>query len=41
MNVIKAMMNDPNAIEPQCHHIPHLKDLQTLVVYAQSAISSP
>lgn len=41
MKVINAMINEPNAIDPQCHHIPHLNDLQTLVVYGQSAISSP
>lgn len=30
MRVIKAIKNDPKAIEPQFQKIPHLKDLQTL-----------
>lgn len=33
INVIKAIKNDPKAIDPQFQKIPHLKDLQTLAVY--------
>lgn len=30
--VINAMIKDPNATDPQCHHIPHLNDFHTLAL---------
>lgn len=41
MNVIKAIKNDPKAIEPQWYHMPQPTALNKLTSPGASAISVP